>query len=140
MTTKKKQNNDQVIFQLKKEVETKKSELAKIAKFTPITNCMLTLDSIRYNLNVCGLDDLQFLVVRLSLYKERNSTLFFDKPLIISSHNIDHWLEDLKNRYNYLNIKTEQDKLKKLEDKLYDLLSKDSKDSIELEAIRKSLL
>lgn len=135
----KKQSNDEVIFQLKKEVEIKKSELDKISKFSPITNCMITLDSIRYNLNVCSLDDLQFLIVRLSLYKDKNSVLFKDKPLVVSSYNIDYWLEDLNNKYNYLNIKIEQDKLKKLEDKLYDLLSKDSKDSIELDAIRKSL-
>lgn len=139
MSQKKKQTNDEIIFQLKKEVELKKSQLEKSVKFTPITNCVITLDSIKYNLNVCSLEDLQLLFVRLSLLQKENSLLFPEKPLIISGFLVSQWLEDINNKYNCLNIRTEQNKLKTLEDKLYMLLSQDSKASLELEEIKKSL-
>lgn len=60
--------NDERVLQLKKIIEEKKSELKAVKRFTPLTNCVLSLDNQNYNLNVLQLDDLKLLLVKLNIY------------------------------------------------------------------------
>ena len=43
--------NDERVLQLKKLIETKKSELST-QRFVPMTNCVLDMEDKKYNLNV----------------------------------------------------------------------------------------
>ena len=45
------QKNDERIMELKKTIENKRKELAsKPTRFNPVTNCLLVLDKVTYNL------------------------------------------------------------------------------------------
>ena len=44
--------NDELILQLKKQIEDKKKALRATEKFTPITNCSIELDGVRQNIQV----------------------------------------------------------------------------------------
>ena len=47
------QKNDERIMQLKQQIEAKRKELANRSdRFTPVTNCLLVIDKITYNLHV----------------------------------------------------------------------------------------
>ena len=65
--------------------------------------------------------------------------VLIDENLVIEGYSITDWIEDLKSKYNILNINTEKERLRKLEDKLHELLSVDTKISIELETLKKQI-
>lgn len=123
--------NDKLILQLKKEIEDKKSLLAKSDKFIPETNCSLTLFGIKYNLHVQTSNQLLFLKAFL--------TSLNSPELIFEGYKIESWIRDIEVKYSILNIQSEKDRLKALEDKLYTLLSNDVKVSLEIENIMKSI-
>ena len=59
--------NDDRILELKKQIETKKKAIAeKNTRIIPETNCILNLDGVTSNLNVCGKDELIFLLIKLN--------------------------------------------------------------------------
>lgn len=123
--------NDKLILQLKKEIEQKKSLLAKSDKFIPKTNCSLTLFGIKYNLHVQTSNQLLFLKAFL---------IFLNSPdLILEGYKVEDWIKDIEVKYSILNIQSEKNRLKVLENKLYSLLSNDVKVSLEIEDIMKSI-
>lgn len=54
-----------------------------------------------------------------------------------TGYNVDSWISDLKSRFSILNRKAEEARLKKLEDKLHELLSTDKKVELELDNLAK---
>ena len=42
------ETNDSRILILKKQIESKKEQLSKSTRFSPVTNCSIELDGIRY--------------------------------------------------------------------------------------------
>lgn len=123
--------NDKLILQLKKEIEQKKSLLAKSDKFIPETNCSLTLFGIKYNLHVQTSNQLLFLKAFLNSLNSPD--------LILEGYKVEDWIKDIEVKYSILNIQSEKDRLKVLENKLYSLLSNDTKVSLEIEDIMKSI-
>jgi hypothetical protein len=123
--------NDKLILQLKKEIEDKKALLAKSEKFIPETNCSLTLFGIKYNLHVQTSNQLAFLKAFLKSLDSPN--------LILEGYKIEDWIKDIDVKYSMLNIQLEKDRLKTLENKLYSLLSNETKVSLEIEDIMKSI-
>ena len=58
------QKNDERIMELKKTIENKRNELvSKPARFNPVTNCLLVLDKVTYNLHV---DSNEMLLIKLN--------------------------------------------------------------------------
>ena len=123
--------NDRLILKLKKEIEDKKSLLAKSEKFIPETNCSLTLFGIKYNLHVQTSNQLLFLKAFLNSLNSPD--------LILEGYKVEDWIKDIDVKYSMLNIQFEKDRLKALENKLYSLLSNDTKVSLEIENIMNSI-
>lgn len=122
--------NDDVILQLKKQVEDKKKSIAKAQKFEPITNLSLELFGQRYNLNV--VDKNQLLLLKGTLFAIQSNV---ETAIFIGGFTIFDWCTDLENKYNLLNVREEQERLKALESKLHNLLSVDKKVELELASL-----
>lgn len=130
-----KKNNDKLILQLKAQIEAKELRINNSDKFRPVTNCVLPLNGINYNLHVADKNTLMLLIVTLESMKEAAAKRFPDDVLNIGSFTADEWLTDLEAKYITLNIKTEKNRLQKLKDKLTTLLSTEKKVELELKKI-----
>lgn len=131
--------NDKVILSLKKEIEAKKKLLAKTTKFDPVTNCSLQLDGDRINIHVATKDDLLLQIAKLNALKIGLGVSAIEEQLFIGGYTIDEWLQDLTARYKYLNISNEKNRLQKLEEKLHNLLSVDTKVELEIEDLKSQI-
>lgn len=126
--------NDERILKLKKEIEKKKEEIEKKdVRFIPKTNCILTLDGESYNLHVCPIEKLNFLWVKLNMYLMSAKDLSLD--FSVSGFPVSDWINDIKNRLNILEVKSEKENLRKMEEKLDKLLSSDKRTELELDRI-----
>lgn len=133
------EKNDKIILTLKAEIEKKKEQLKKVSKFSPITNCSLELDGVRFNLNAISLEQLYQIMVKVNTYKLSAEDLGIEKETKFSGYILEDWLTDLKSRLSILGMKEEETKLKKMEQRLHELLSTDKKVELEIDAIMKDL-
>lgn len=132
--------NDQVILQLRQKIEEKKAELKKAKKFSPTTNCNLVFEEQRYNLHTLDIVSTTLLLVELNTYRMSAEELdILPSTVMLGSYSLVDWINDLKDRRAHLNIKQEEDKLKKMETRLQDLLSADTRIEMELENIANEL-
>lgn len=125
--------NDERVLQYKKIIDDKRAELKSVKKFTPITNCVLSLDNQNYNLNVLQLDELKLLLVKMNMYLM--SALDLDIGLDISGYNIAEWISDIKSKIEIFEYKKKESELKELEAKLDKMLSDEKKTELELDEI-----
>jgi len=132
-------NNDSVILGLKKEIEAKKKLLKSSIKFIPTTNCSLFLNTQRYNLHTLSKEQIVFLAANLQAIKDASIKVFPEEKLIIEGYLVDEWITDLKCKYSILNKTLEEQRLKNLEAKLHNLLSNNTKVSLELEELRNQI-
>lgn len=131
--------NDKVILDLKKEIESKKKLLSKTTKFNPVTNCSLTLNNVNYNLHTLQKDQLLLLLASVSSLQRELKTILPEEKLIISGFSSDSWIVDITSKFNNLNISLEKERLKTLEGKLHNLLSSDTKVSLEIEDLKSQI-
>ena len=131
------ETNDQKIMELKKQIEDKKAKLIKSQKFTPITNCSIEVDGIRYNLQVLNKEQLITLLVKLNSYAISAKELEID--FVISGYHIVDWIADIKSKLDFVSRKEEENKLKVMESKLHQLLSNEKKVELEIDEIMKNL-
>jgi hypothetical protein len=130
--------NDEKIIKLKSQIEEKKSKLSKCEKFTPVTNCSLDLEGIRFNLNVQSKEQLTLLRIKLNCYLMSVKDLKLE-GVTISGFAIEDWITDIKSKLSIISRKEEESKLKIMEDKLTELLSNDKKIELEIESIEQLL-
>lgn len=127
--------NDDRIIELKKQIEGKKKDLAASkVRFEPETNCILDLEEIKYNLNVCTDDVLMLLMIRLHMYEMSAHDLEVSSPTF-GGYPAGLWISDIKNKLAVSNLKREENELKKMEAKLDRLLSEDKKTELEIDEI-----
>lgn len=127
--------NDDRIIDLKKQIEAKKEKLVEATtRFVPETNCVLELDGVNYNLNVCTYEVLTLLMIKLNTYIMSANDLGIPCP-IISGYSVELWVSDIHDKLRTIEVKREQENLKKLETKLDKLLSDDKKTELELNEI-----
>lgn len=127
--------NDDRILELKKKIEEKKQALAeKKVRFVPDTNCILNMDNITFNLNVCSDDTLLLLLIRLNTYRMSAEDLGMD-TFEISGYDVFLWMKDIQTKLDVSNLKKEESDLKKMEAKLDKLLSDDKKTELEIDDI-----
>lgn len=124
--------NDERVLQLKKLIETKKSELST-QRFVPMTNCVLDMEDKKYNLNVLQEKELEFLMVKLNAYSMSADNLKID--LVISGYGVNEWLADISGKLAIIIDKKKRDELKALEAKLDKMLSDEKKTELELDEI-----
>lgn len=127
--------NDDRILELKKQIEAKKKSISeRKVRFIPETNCVLNMDEMTINLNVCSDDALLLLLIRLNSYlmsaKDLNMTDFE-----ISGYSVVAWIKDIKSKLEVSSLKKEESDLKKMESKLDKLLSDDKKTELEIDEI-----
>ena len=127
--------NDERVLQLKKQIEEKKKYLAeRKVKFTPETNCVLDLDGVKYNLNVCTDDMLIFLMIKLNMYVMSANDLDMPIPML-SGYSVNLWISDIRNKLAVSGMKREENDLKIMEAKLDKMLSDEKKTELELDEI-----
>lgn len=132
-------NNDKTILDLKKKVEEKKKLLKSTERFSPKTNCALRFDGENYNLNVLEKQIILLVLAKFQSWKNSLREMYPEEILIISGYSIDLWIEDLKSRFNTLNRRLEEERLKTLEDRLHSLLSVDTKIELEIESLKSQI-
>lgn len=127
--------NDDRILELKKQIEIKKKAVSvKKIRFIPKTNCVLNMDGITINLNVCSDDALVLLLIRLNSYLMSAVDLGMS-DFEISGYSITAWIKDIKSKLEVSSLKKEETDLKKMESKLDKLLSDDKKTELEIDEI-----
>lgn len=127
--------NDDRILELKKQIDAKKKSISeKKVRFITETNCVLNMDGMTINLNVCLDDALLLLLIRLNSYlmsaKDLNMADFE-----ISGYSVTAWIKDIKSKLEVSSLKKEESDLKKMESKLDKLLSDDKKTELEIDEI-----
>lgn len=127
--------NDNKIMMLKKQIEEKKVKLSKTQKFSPITNCSLELDGVRFNIQVLTKDQLVHLLTKLFSYAEAATKLGIIDQYNISGYHVSEWIGDLESRLEFMGRKDEEQKLKQMETTLDRLLSEDKKVELQLSEI-----
>ena len=128
------QKNDERIMQLKQQIETKRKELTnQNNRFVPVTNCMLLLDNVTYNLH---LEISEWLLIKVNMIAMSAKDLGMDISQIeISGYKLTEWLEDIGNKLKVQKYKEEKRKLEKLEKQLDSLLSDDKRTELEIDNI-----
>lgn len=128
------QKNDERIMQLKQQIETKRNELAsKTSRFTPVTNCLLVIDKVTYNLHV---ESSELLLIKVNMIAMSAKDLGLDiSKVIISGYSLADWINDIQNYLKVQSYKDEKRKLEKLEKQLDALLSDDKRTELEIDSI-----
>ena len=129
--------NDKRIMQVKEKIAKKRELLGKSKRFSPITNCALTLHNTLYNLNVIKEETLIALLVELSCYADKALELGYEYK--VAGFCVDDWLEDIQMRLANLNHRQETQKLQVMEKRLEQLLSEDKRTELELDTISELL-
>lgn len=128
--------NDILILDLKKQVEEKKSKIGNSTKFNPITNCELVFNNVKYNIHTLDKQSILLLIVQLSILKDNSKKLYPDEELILNGYKLEDWITDLQSKFDNLNVKTEKERLKKIEERLNNLLSIDTKINLEINELK----
>lgn len=127
--------NDDRILELKKQIEIKKKSISeKKIRFVPETNCILNMDGMTINLNVCSDDALVLLLIRLNSYLMSAVDLGMS-DFEISGYSVTAWIKDIKRKLEVSGLKRVEADLKKMESKLDKLLSDDKKTELEIDEI-----
>lgn len=128
------QKNDERIMQLKKQIDTKRKELAnQTSRFVPITNCLMVIDKVTYNLHV---DSSELLLIKVNTMAMSAKDLGLDiSKVMISGYSLEDWINDIKNNLKIQNYKNEKKNLEQLEKKLDALLSDDKRTELEIDNI-----
>lgn len=124
--------NDERVLQLKKQIETKRSELST-EKFVPMTNLVLDMEDKKYNLNVLQENELRFLMIKLNAYAMSADDL--KEELVISGYDVNAWLSDICGKLGVMTNNKKRNELKALEAKLDKMLSDEKKTELELDEI-----
>lgn len=128
--------NDEQILKLKEKIETKKEELKKIKRFSPITNCVIDIDGNdrKINIQVLSKDQLKLLLIKLNMYRLSAENLNII-DVSIDGYKLEEWITDVKAKLNDLERKQEESNLRIMENKLVKLLSEDKKTELEINEI-----
>ena len=132
--------NDARILELQKQVKAKKEALAKrTSRFSPETNCVITMDGAKLNLQTLGKDELVFLMVRLNVYLMSAKDLGIDESIVMSGFTVEQWIGDIRAKLDVLAVRAEEEGLRALEGRLAGMLTAGTKVSLEIDEIEKLL-
>ncbi len=132
--------NDERILELKEQINEKRKLISeKKVRFIPETNCILNMDGMTINLNVCSDDVLLLLLIKLNSYLMSARDLGVT-DFKISGYSVTSWIKDIESKLDVSNLRNEGANLKKMEDKLNMLLSNDKKTELEINEIAELLM
>lgn len=131
--------NDDIILELRDKIDKKRNNLKNLRRFSPITNCIIELDKKNHNIRVMNENDLMILLIKLNSYKISYIDLSLAESCLFSGFSLDDWISDIRQKLDYINKKNEQEKLKKMENKLKALLTNEKKVQLEVEELKNLL-
>lgn len=141
---KKKINNDERIQQMLQKIESQKTKISGIERYSPKTNMTIQTDDGRKNLNVMSdLNELYKIWARIRSETLNNKVaaeelgLDFNDEFQGFASNL--WFDDIKARVNKVRISQERESLKKMEVALENLMSNDFKVERELAKLEEML-
>ena len=127
--------NDDRILELKKQIDAKKKSISeRKIRFSPETNCVLNMDGMTININVCSDDVLLLLLIRLNSYLMSAVDLGMN-DFEISGYSVTAWINDIKSKLDVSGLMKEEYDLKRMESRLNKLLSYDKKTELEIDEI-----
>lgn len=127
--------NDDRILELKKQIDAKKKSISeRKIRFSPETNCILNMDGMTININVCSDDVLLLLLIRLNSYLMSAVDLGMN-DFEISGYSVTAWINDIKSKLDVSGLMKEEYDLKRMESRLNKLLSDDKKTELEIDEI-----
>ena len=133
-------NYDEKILKLQEQIEKAEEESLKLKKVTYITNCIIVVDSEKYNLHVLDEDSLIRLLVKLNNYKLSAVDLGIDLNKVkFGTYVLEDWMEDVKTRIKVEKNNKHLKELKEAKETLNSLLSKDKKTEMKLKEIEELL-
>lgn len=121
--------NDKKIMLLEAEIKKKKAQLDGATRFTPVTNCLLTLPwtGVSANINVLDKVSLMYYLSQLEGLKKYRDENMPGEELKFGNWTVETWIEDVRTKYMVLNRRMEEARLAALEKDLAELLSIDAK-------------
>ncbi len=125
--------NDEKILSLKSAIEEKRKNLGKETRFVPLTKCVFILDGKTYNIHTLGLNDLDYLTVYMTMWKQAGDVCKL-KPLI-QGYSASDWQQDLINRKSVIQHNEKVKELNILQAKLDTLLSNECRTQLEIDSI-----
>jgi hypothetical protein len=134
-----KSTNDKQVLELKKQVQEKKAALSASEVFKPKTNCSLLIDGERTNIRAASSERLVDLLVKVNALRLSAEDLGVANEFKISGFGAQEWISDIKSLLMNINRKQEEQRLKVLEDKLFNLLSSDKKVELEIDELRNQI-
>ncbi len=138
-------SNDARILEMKKEIEVKRSEIAKVKRFAPVTNCKLRLEGKEYSIHTLSFSEAIGLLMKINsmicrakeIDKEMNMDVYENYK--VSGYTLSNWKHDVVGRLEYAMIVDKKAKLKVLERKLDNLLTSEKKTELEIDIIENAL-
>jgi hypothetical protein len=127
--------NDDRILLMRKQIAEKKEKIGKIGRFVAVTNLVLNLDGVTYNLNVLGSDKekLQHLLIKVNSYFISAISLKLNDEALYSGYTLKEWMTDIQGKLEFLSKKEEEKKLAVMEAKLSKMLSDEKQIELELD-------
>ncbi len=137
--------NDIKINTLLEKVEAQKAKLGPKPKATLVTNGVLPVRGVSYNLNVCNVEQLVIAYANLLRTEQEESFLLDAADILgvkkvenaIGGYSISDWKEDIKTRVAVLQWNEKKRELEKTETALNQMISEDAKTSKALADIEK---
>lgn len=124
-------NNDKKIFELKKKLERKKIDLGKKPVVQFKTNCIFSLFGVNYNLHAMNEFELGILMGWL---KNLNP-----ETKMNSNFTVDDYVFDISGKMILIDYNRKIKEINNLESKLDDLISSETKTSIEIDKLAKQI-
>lgn len=127
--------NDQRILELKGDLAEKRNELGKKdVKFVPITNCVIKLNGMTYNLHTCDSETLTMLLIKLNVYKLSAKDLGVEAPKF-NGYSLEDWMNDIRSRLEALKVSDMKKQIAAAEKRLDGLLSEDKRTEMQISEI-----
>lgn len=133
-------SHDERILKLQEQIEKAEEEALKLKKASYITNCIILIDSEKYNLHVLNEEALIMLLIKINNYKLSAIDLGIDLDKVkFGAYSLSEWIEDIKTRINIEKNNKHLKELREAKETLNSLLSKDKKTEMKLAEIEKLL-
>lgn len=135
-----KEENDKKILNLIEVVKEKRVKIKLLkSEIIPFkTSQVFDFDGHLYNLNVCTIEALNFILIKLSMYQREAKNLELD--FTIDGFPIDDLIADVKTNLRKKDIIDKERSLKQMEKTLDSKLSEDTKTRLDLDSLSDSIL
>lgn len=139
-----KENKDKVVKELLAVVEQKKKAIERGEKPEWLTNCVYQFESKPVNIKTITdrkrvIELMQDLVIKKESFNKVLEILNTSEDFEYNNYTFGQWVNDFKNRLNQIDLSENKKSLDNLEKRLSGLISKELREEMELEAIKKEL-